>query len=881
MQTIGYIVRYFKKIMNYITDVYIPCIDFEKKKVHQRFQIPPQCSKATKELCENLVQELIYDKEDKMDFIVIGTKQGWNIYLDIYVQWMSKDTFPEILQNVIPKSIACRETAKYRNRIIPSVQRKEHALHRLFDESPKLKIHFLLRVSSYMLTFAGKCGVYFDQVIGIKTTNTDNNSLLTAMYDNVHYGHGDLLVLSRGKDIDRAIHCINDGVLLVNDDTKADEPQKRESGIDALHRRVLDAKTEYLQIPVVVSRYATAQLRTDLSCTISELDDYYFITPPVLTELLEWHDARMIDRISKDHSEYINIFNRHIKELAPETPYFIPDQRLQVFQILLAVCRTYDEYFEELFGDETEQKIMNILSRRDDEGQCADEQIVTSFGYCLNQEISCGRFHYIRRTKYIVFDTETNSAIVDDDYIYFETKLIKDLAKHKLNLRSVNSLTDAMDANDCLVINDKNSKCYRFHVQSSSGVPYMLYTYGINKKLINAENRKRFALVDLDKFLLRYSELEKTDILPLGNAPDGSYIGKDVAYKNKSNDSIFITGQSGKGKTFCASNLLPPLAMLGSRIAVFDVSKSFTREELLRALPADVVDSLFEFVDIDIDEGKIPVNPLYIGDCSGLPARKRRIVGLIKAAAGKLNQCDAKMLNSIISDMLKKNANNTSISIEMLHSTLKNGGKTGAMVHALISDLLNDMERIGCEDQGWSNLFDSCKKIVVFSLGDEVGDNVHSLLDILISSAFEWQRDHNTDPLTLVVDEIKGQNFADGSPLHTIITQGRKFNTKLIGITQQYISQGSHAVDVMKEAGIKIFFEPARSQDRIASELGYKSSIDAGFGSMGIGEFILSCDCYSKVDAVNEHAVIRCQTIKFVDTPLYQKFKNMYCNIEP
>ena len=880
-KTIGYIVKYCKDVMNHATEAYISCTDFEKNKVHQHFQLPPQCTKAGKELCENLVQTLILSKEDNADFIEVGTKQGWNIYLGTYVKWKTKDFYPEILQNVIPKSIAHRETAKCRNIFIPSVQRKEQEFRRMFDESPDLKIHFLLRVSSYMLTFAGECGIYFDQVIGIKATNMAYHALLTAMYDNVNYGHGDLLVLSRDKDIDQATRCLNDAVLLVNDDTKADENQKRESGIQALHRRVINVKTDYLQIPVVVSSCATAQLRTDLLCTISGLDGYYCITPAVLTELLEWHDATMIEKISQHHTEYIAVFNRHIKELGLETPSFIPDQRMQVFQILLAVRRTYDEYFGEFFGDQTESRVSEILGRYDDVGSSQNAYILTSFGCCLNQEISCGRFHYISCTKYIVFDTETDSAIVDDDYIYFETKLIKDLAQQKLNLRSVNSLTDALGANDCLVVNDKNSRCYRFHVQSSQGEPYMLYTYGINKKLINAENRKKLDLVDLDKFLLSYSELEKTEILLLGNAPDGSYIGKDVAYQNKSNDSIFITGQSGKGKTFCASNLLPPLVMLGSRVAVFDVSKSFTHEELLRALPAEVIDSLFEFVEIGMEEGKIPVNPLYIGDCSGLPARKRRIVGFIKAATGKLNQCDAKILTGIISDMLKKDAKSPSISIEMLHSTLKSGGKTGAMVHDLISGLLNDIERIGCEDQGWSNLFDSSKKIVVFSLGDEVGDNVHALLDILISSVFEWQRDHNTDPLTLVVDEIKGQNFADGSPLHTIMTQGRKFNTKLIGITQQYISQGNHAVDVMKEAGIKIFFEPARSQDRIATELGYKSGIDAGFGSMGRGEFILSCDCYSKVDAVNEHAVIRCQTIRFVDTPLYQKFKSMYCNMEP
>ena len=162
------------------------------------------------------------------------------------------------------------------------------------------------------------------------------------------------------------------------------------------------------------------------------------------------------------------------------------------------------------------------------------------------------------------------------------------------------------------------------------------------------------------------------------------------------------------------------------------------------------------------------------------------------------------------------------------------------------------------------------------SFGNESGDNVHSLLDAMISSAFEWQRDHDTAPLTVVVDEIKDQNFVEGSPLHTLLTQGRKFHIKFIGMTTQYISTSSHTIDVMKEAGIKIFFKPAKSLDRIAAELEYKNPADAGFGSMGIGDLILCCDCYNKVDGVNEHVVIHAKTIKFINTPLYEKFKNEY-----
>ncbi|WP_295069097.1 hypothetical protein [Ruminococcus sp.] len=212
----------------------------------------------------------------------------------------------------------------------------------------------------------------------------------------------------------------------------------------------------------------------------------------------------------------------------------------------------------------------------------------------------------------------------------------------------------------------------------------------------------------------------------------------------------------------------------------------------------------------------------------------------------------------------------------MLAEILKRGGKVGNKVYSLISSTLDDIELIGFEYQGWGEFFEKSKRIPVILLGDEIDSKVHTVLDVLVSSAFTWQRDYNTVPLSVVIDEIKMQNFSEGSPLHTILTQGRKFNTRLISMTQQYISNGSHAIDVMKEAGIKIFFRPAKSLERIANELGYKNTVDAGFGSMGIGDFVLSCDCYNKVDDINEPVVLHCKTIKFIETPFFEKFKKEY-----
>lgn len=873
---LGYIVKHFKRSTAKMVEEFI-CIDCIKKhKCCENFGLPPQGKKKLDDLCERMVESLIIEKADLEKPIEVGSKQGWRMISENYGLWESRGRYPSVIRSVISDSINLRETPRTRTKIYTADKDQRWKFNDIFTSYPDLKTPFLLRESTYFLTFANKFGVHWDQIIEIKPNDRAAISMLTALFDNVSYGRGHILALSNGKGIVRAGETLNDAVLLISDDSKADEERKRDSGISELHKKVLDARGEFLQIPILLSGYASSQLRPDLYCDFSGLNGGYAISPAVLCEVLEYHDHNMLTKIENRFSDFLEVYNRHMGEVSLYTPHFIPPQRRNIYYVLLATLRAYDEYFGEFFGDETENHIIELLSSYNEVGSSNDELLLTLFGNCINEEIGSGRFNYIKRTKFIVIDQGNNSVIVDEDYVYFETDIIGELARSKLKLHSVNSLTDALKANECLTINDKNSKCYRFHVQNTDGESYMLYTYGISKKLINAENRKRLDLADYQKFLLEYIELEHDGLLPLGITIDGRYVGKDIFFGNKSNDHIFITGQSGKGKSFCATNLLPLLAMLGSRMLVCDVSDSFTRDEVLRALPEEVVNALFEFIEVAAGKRKLPINPLFIGDCSGLPAKKRRIVGFIKAIAGKLDKDENRTLTGIISDMLKRQSNVASVTTEMLRNALKRGGKVGNHIYSLISSTLDDIDNIGFEEQGWGEFFENTKKIPVLSFGNESGDNVHSLLDAMIASAFEWQRDHDTSPLTVVVDEIKDQNFAEGSPLHTILTQGRKIHTKFIGMTQHYISTSSHAIDVVKEAGIKIFFKPSKSLDRIAAELRYKNPADAGFGSMGIGDIILSAELFNKEDGVNEPIVIHAKAIKFVETPLYKRFKSEY-----
>lgn len=866
----GFLVKYFRTTASKAVDVFIS--RDELSKVDEMLELAPQGSKKKDELCRKLLKTLIFEKANEEIPIEIPTRQGWFLNGKNSASWQSRDKYPVALKKFMPREIMSRHTARFRHSIFRTENDMKRMLMKICATYPELKIVFLIRISSYFLTLGDKYRIVFDQIVWIKTNGGQYSSLLTAMLDNIGYGSGQNYTLSCYKEIEKACTILNDGVLLICDDTKADETTKREKSLDILQHQSHDNKNANRQIAVVLSDYAGVELRSDLYCDFSVLYRNYDISPAVITELMEYHDSRILASIEEKFSNFINVFNSNIEEISIQTPHMIPAQRRNIYYLLVGLLRTYNEFFCEFFDDETERAIVDILSIYNEIGESNGDFVQTLFGKCLNDEISSGRFQFINRSKYIAFDKGSDSVIVDDNNIYIETDVVKSLAKNKLKFHSVNLLTDELKNNDCLTINDKNSKCYRFHVQNSNGEPYMLYTYGISKKLINPKNRKLLEIAGMQKFLLSFSELEQKNLLPLGTAADNSFVGKDISYGSKSNDHIFITGQSGKGKTFYATNLLPSLAMLGSRMCVLDVSGSFTRDEVLRALPQDVVDGFFEFIEVDVNKHKLPINPLYIGDCIGLPAKKRRVVSFIKAIAGKLDKAETKIVTGLISEILKKNDGIITVNTDMLLGALKRCGPIGYKVSGLISSALDDIERIGYDAEDWSTFFKKSKKIPVISLVNESGDNVHSMLDVLISSVFEWQKENNTAPLTIVVDEIKDQNFAEGSPLHTILTQGRKFNTKLIGMTQQYISQGNHSVNVIKEAGIKVFFRPSKSLDRIAIELGYKSPADAGFGSMGIGDCIISCDLFNKADEVNEYAVMHCKTVNFTETPLYQRF---------
>ena len=75
---------------------------------------------------------------------------------------------------------------------------------------------------------------------------------------------------------------------------------------------------------------------------------------------------------------------------------------------------------------------------------------------------------------------------------------------------------------------------------------------------------------------------------------------------------------------------------------------------------------------------------------------------------------------------------------------------------------------------------------------------------------------------------------------------------------------------------MKSFCRPGKSEDRVAQKLGYSSAVDAGFNKFKAGDTILEFDGYNKETGENEALTMKGRVVNFIETPLYEKFKEIY-----
>ena len=864
----------------------IPRSDVTPEKIVKHFpQLIGQTATPTKEagklICYMLTQYLVDPKPNTLEHY--GFKQGFAKNLKGQFQFNPAKMLPEEILPYMPIALTSRQYPIGCQR--EGGEEVTPILDPLFSEQKDFQILLLNRLGSWHSSFFARKDVYADNILIVKPTAEVPVSLSVAMLKNTRYDSLDAAPIGPNiKPLKFDLETVSDGMVVAIDVFAADKVKKAEKGYDLLisdATGATDNSNGVHHISALISEYADLYIPKELRCVLEFADTSVEYSAEAYKVALKRLDANLIKRTERscNNGDFIKVFNNYIDEIRSNIPDKIPHSKHNTYVMLITALRMYNEWYTPLFCPDIEQYIQEWLCSQEQEIQPLYDVICSDFGLHFNKKLADGYFRFTLKDEVTQVDKGTHTIVVDRAKcrVYVETADTYEIAKDEMtSVDNPEIVPAALYSGEYLPHNAKDEKSIRIAAISSDGVPYPLYVHAISYKLLTQENKLRFDLLDKEANLFKYDEIPREGFLPLIKTVDGRFAGKMLRYAAEESNIYFGTGKTGSGKSWAIAQLICMLFMLGQIVVVFDVSGSYTKEKLLKMLPAEVVEKLFKFINVGAEYGMdmIPIDLGSLRGCETLPDKKRAIYSVLRAATGPIDKGTSRKLKGFLSDYLKDKE--YSVSLNNLCSELEKTGGFGAGVADCVQSVLDDINEVGYEEQTWDDLFLQERKIIVINLGNEVGDSTHQLLDMMVGSLFNWQMSHDSGFLSIAIDELIDQDFSTGSPLQTIVKQGRKFHTALIGATQDYYNQGSSYLDVMKQANMKSFCRPGKSEDRVAQKLGYSNAVDAGFNKFKAGDTILEFDGYNKETGENEALTIKGRVVNFVETPLFEKFKEIY-----
>ena len=821
--------------------------------------------------------------------------QGFSENVAGQLQFNPPPSLCDELKPYCTKSLLCRQYPK-------SEDGKEFdatpILKPMFQKQVKLQFLLLYRIASWLQFLFTKRAIYADNVLIAEPTEEFPSNILVAILNNTNYDSLDVSSVGPNiKGLQFDLESINDGMVVVMDPFCADQLKKAQKGYDLLIQDASGAagsSNKVHHITALISNFAEQYISQEKRCILPMANTLPLYSPEKFRIALRRLDANLIKRIEHGYNDgsLVNLFNKHIDAVQSNIPASIPRNKRNTFIMLVTALRMYNEWYSQLFdsfnvyeetGVNMEQRICDWLKWQEESTSSLDEMISSEYGQILNRKIADGDFRLVFKQEVTLYDKGSHTIIVDQvkRRIYVETADSRAIALEMESINDTDSLTSALYNCEYLPHNPRNEKSVRIAAITSGGVPYPLYTHAINYTLLTPKNQQRFDLIDKEPYLFRDDEIPTEKYLPLVKTIDGRIAGKLLDFDRGTSNHYFGTGRTGSGKSWALAQILCSLFMLGHRVIVFDVSRTYTKEELMRMLPENVVNCLFRFISVGVDQEPIPIDLGSLKDCVKLPDKKRAIYKVLEAALGKTANDRVKdtkrkdALKSFLSAYLKDKTDKVDM-LSMIEAA-GSDNSMGAAVTDQLHPIFEKIAEIGYSDAGWGDLFADTNRILVLDLGNEIGDSSHKLLDILTASLFNWQTAHDSQFLDIVIDELAEQNLNKESPLHTIVTQGRKFHTALWGATQRYSNPNNPSVNTMKQAAIQSFCRPGTSENQIAQKLGYANAFDAGFHQFQAGDTIMQFDAFSKETGENEPITIRGKVVNFNETPLYTKFQREYC----
>lgn len=277
-------------------------------------------------------------------------------------------------------------------------------------------------------------------------------------------------------------------------------------------------------------------------------------------------------------------------------------------------------------------------------------------------------------------------------------------------------------------------------------------------------------------------------------------LGMPLTWDGNPNFHIYMTGNSGQGKTFLSRNLASQIPGMGGRCIIFDYSGDFITESSQQNWPIAGTDV------IDVRSGDITINPfLPENDSETHEEIAERVVALLSSGI-RFGIAQWAYLYDTITYGLEN---------DQLHSIadLVFQIEINAEDDDTAKRILPKVKRFGKLLHGNGNPIDwkyNVPGITIINLStikDPVTLTI--LAEILLWSICSPRMSsipEETTPLVLLLDECQRLRFKDGDTTVRILREGRKYGIWGWFSTQWIYDKTASAA--LNQAGLRIYFRP-------------------------------------------------------------------------
>ncbi|MGN1318212.1 MAG: ATP-binding protein [Lachnospirales bacterium] len=299
-------------------------------------------------------------------------------------------------------------------------------------------------------------------------------------------------------------------------------------------------------------------------------------------------------------------------------------------------------------------------------------------------------------------------------------------------------------------------------------------------------------------------------------------IGKTATKKLKHlfsnfNGLVYITGISGSGKSYLTLLIILQTLLKNYSVIIFDFGNSYTKTQI----PSQIFQQIEKYLQIyNIRTDGIPTNtfnPMEIIDEEGkyietekhiatrvtdmversLPLGVQQKSVLYTAIKDCINYVEKNIVpdyfnhpNNIFLALKITSVNWDSIIVilQMMANSDEKCTKSAGTLYTKLFPIIDNLKF--SDDLDWSEIITSTPKLTVFNMKGLSRSEVKLTTNMMLEDLYSYitSRD-NEVPFLSILDEFQicGFKFDEGSPLHTLLTQGRKYNFNAIMATQHPI----------------------------------------------------------------------------------------------